>query len=107
MHLVAVKRAIADSNPDLLLAIFNAFAQAQSIARARLFDSAALCTMLPWQLESLIFTESQLGDDYWPVGFAKNRAMLEIVVRYMVEDGLITTTFSPDELFSSGGILNT
>jgi 4,5-dihydroxyphthalate decarboxylase len=107
MHLIAVKRTIAESNPGLMLAIFNAFAQAQSIARARLFDSAALCTMLPWQLESLLFTESQLGDDYWPVGFAKNRAMLEVVVRYMVEDGLIATTFSPDELFSTGGVLQT
>ena len=55
MHLIAVKRTIAESNPGLMLAIFDAFAQAQNIARARLFDSAALCTMLPWQLESLHF----------------------------------------------------
>jgi 4,5-dihydroxyphthalate decarboxylase len=90
-----------------LLAIFNAFSQAQNIARARLFDSAALCTMLPWQLESLLFTEKQLGADYWPVGFSKNRAMLEVIIRYMVEDGLINTVFSPDQLFPDPDILKT
>jgi 4,5-dihydroxyphthalate decarboxylase len=107
MHLIAVKRELAESNPGLLLAVFNAFAQAQNIARSRLFDAAALCTMLPWQLENLIFTEKQLGADYWPVGFAKNHAMLEVIIRYMVEDGLIATVFSPDELFSDPHILNT
>jgi 4,5-dihydroxyphthalate decarboxylase len=107
MHLIAVKRAIAEANPGLMLAVFNAFAQAQIIARARLFDSAALCTMLPWQLESLLFTEKQLGSDYWSVGFAKNRAMLEVIIRYMVEDGLIAKAFSPDQLFSDPDILKT
>jgi 4,5-dihydroxyphthalate decarboxylase len=107
MHVIAVKRKLAQSKPGLMMAIFDAFAQAQKIARERLFDSAALCTMLPWQLESLMFTEQRLGRDYWPVGFAKNRVMLEIIIRYMVEDGLITNAFSPEELFSGADILET
>ncbi|HLG82010.1 MAG TPA: hypothetical protein VKY22_13405 [Bradyrhizobium sp.] len=107
MHLVAVKREIADSNPGLLRAIFDAFAKAQTIARDRLFDSAALGTMLPWQLESLMFTERRLGYDYWPVGLAKNREMLKVIVRYMVEDGLITTAFSPEQMFPDSDIVKT
>jgi 4,5-dihydroxyphthalate decarboxylase len=107
MHVIAVKRTIAESNPGLMIAIFQAFAQAQEIARERLFDSAALCTMLPWQLESLLFTEQRLGKDYWPVGLAKNRAMLKVITRYMVEDGLIATEYSPEELFSDADILKT
>jgi 4,5-dihydroxyphthalate decarboxylase len=107
MHLVAVKRTIAESNPGLLRAIFDAFAQAQMIARDRLFDSAALGTMLPWQLESMIFTERRLGYDYWPVGLAKNRTMLEVINRYMVEDGLIARAFSPEEMFPDTDILKT
>ena len=107
MHLIAVKRAIAESNPGVTMAIFEAFAQAQTIARDRLFDSAALSTMLPWQLESLLFTEKQLGQDYWPVGFAKNRAMLEVIIRYMAEDGLIKAEFPPEQMFPNPGILTT
>ncbi len=107
MHVIAVKRKLAEANPGLLRAIFDAFAQAQKIAREKLFDSAALSTALPWQLESLIFTEQRLGHDYWPVGFAKNHAMLKVIVRYMVEDGLIATEFAPEELFSDEDILKT
>jgi 4,5-dihydroxyphthalate decarboxylase len=107
MHLIAVKRTIAEANPGLLRAIFDAFAQAQKIARERLFDSAALGTMLPWQLESLLFTEQRLAEDYWPVGLTKNRGMLEVINRYMVEDGLITTAFSPGQMFPDSDILAT
>jgi 4,5-dihydroxyphthalate decarboxylase len=107
MHLIAVKRTIAESNPGLLRALFDAFAQAQQIARDRLFDSAALGTILPWQLESLIFAERRLGYDYWPVGLAKNRDMLKIIIRYMVEDGLMTTEFSPEQMFPDADILRT
>ena len=48
--------------------------------------------MLPWLLEHLLFTEQKLGHDYWPVGFAKNRATLETIIRYMVDDGLTSTS---------------
>lgn len=107
MHVIAVKRPIAQANPGLTMAIFSAFAHAQTIARQRLFDSAALSTMLPWQLESLLMTEQKLGRDYWPAGFAKNRAALEVIIRYMVEDGLITTAFAPEDLFAGADILKT
>src|SRR5260370_705725 len=84
MHVVAVKRKLAKANPGLTLAIFNAFSPAQKIARGRLFDSAALCTMLPWQLESLIFTEQRLGRDYLTIGFMIKPPMLGLIRCYIV-----------------------
>lgn len=107
MHVIAIKRKIAEANPGLAMAIFNSFAQAQKLAREKLFDSAALSTILPWQLESLMFAEQQLGRDYWPVGLAKNRPTLQVIIRYMVEDGLIATAFSPEDLFSDAEVLRT
>jgi 4,5-dihydroxyphthalate decarboxylase len=107
MHIIAVKRTIAEANPGLLRAIFDAFCQAQTIARERLFDSAALSTMLPWQLEHLLFAEKQLGRDYWPVGVAKNRAMLKVIIRYMAEDGLIAKELTPEDLFPDADLLKT
>ena len=107
MHILAVKRPIAEANPGLTKALFDAFAEAQTIARAKLFDQVALSTMLPWALESLIEAERELGTDYWPVGFAKNRAMLDVVIRYLKEDGLISTDFAPEDLFEGGDILAT
>lgn len=107
MHLVAIKRPLVEANPALPLAVYAAFAEAQKIARSRLFDAAALCTMLPWQLEHLLEAENRLGTDYWPVGFAKNRPMLETIIRYMLADGLIQTPFTPEQLFVGANILAT
>jgi 4,5-dihydroxyphthalate decarboxylase len=107
MHVLAIKRPLAKANPGLAKALFDAFAQAQQIARARLFDQVALSTMLPWQLESLLEAEREMGADYWPVGVAKNRTMLETVIRYLREDELIQTAFAPEDLFEGEDILST
>jgi 4,5-dihydroxyphthalate decarboxylase len=107
MHIVAIKRPLAAAYPDLPMAVFKAFAKAQEIAQGRLFDSAALSTMLPWQLESLLTTKEKLGGDYWPAGFRKNRAMIEVLIRYMQEDDLISTSFKPEDLFPAAGLLET
>ena len=107
MHVIAIKRPIAEAHPHLPLALLRAFAQAQAIARERLFDSAALSTMLPWQLEGLLLAERTLGRDYWPTGFGANRAMLTVVIRYLYEDGLISRVFEPEDLFSGAGVLRT
>ena len=101
MHVLAIKRPIAEANPGVVEALYAAFTEAQTVARGRLFEAAALSTMLPWQLESLLFTERKLGSDYWAAGVANNRVMLETIIRYMVEDRLIKTSFKPEDLFSA------
>jgi len=107
MHLVAIKRSVADADPALPMAVFKAFAKAQEISQDRLFDSAALCTMLPWQLEALLATREHLGSDYWPAGFGKNRTMIDTLIRYMREDGLISAAFTPEDLFPVRELLDT
>ena len=76
-------------------------------AQRALADSVALAVMLPWLLEHLHFTEQQLGPDYWSTGFAKNKTMLETIIRYMRDDGLTTTLFAPEDLFADPGLLAT
>jgi 4,5-dihydroxyphthalate decarboxylase len=107
MHVLAVKRSIAERNPGLTRSLFDAFAAAQRIAQEKLRDSAALGVMLPWLLEHLLDTEQRLGAEYWPVGFAKNRATLEVIIRYMREDGLTKAALAPEDLFSGADILAT
>ena len=107
MHILAIKRPLAEANPWLARAVFDAFAAAQRVARAKLFDQAALSTMLPWQLEGLLEAERELGPDYWPAGFARNRSMLEVIIRYLREDELISTAFAPEDLFEGADILST
>ena len=107
MHLVAVKRPLAERHPWLAKSLFDAFAAAQRLAQDRIADSVALSTMLPWLLEHLLFTEKHLGRDFWSIGLAANRTMLETIIRYMREDELIKTAFTPDDLFAGAGMLAT
>lgn len=103
MHVVAVKRPIAEAHPELPKALYDAFVGAQAVARADLYDSTALDTLLPWQLEELIETERVLGPDLWASGVAANRSMLDQLVDYAVADGLIATRFAVEDLFAGPG----
>ncbi len=103
MHVLAMKRAAADANPDLPMALYRAFVEAQAIARADVVDSAALDTILPWQLEELLETERVLGPDPWASGVSANRRMLEQVITYARDDGLISADLTPEDLFTGPG----
>lgn len=100
MHVLAVKRPIAQAHPHVPQALFEAFSRAQAVARDDLVDSAALDTVLPWQLDHLIDTERVLGTDYWPVGVEANRHMLDTIIDYSLADGLISTRFRAEDLFA-------
>lgn len=99
MHILAVKRTVAEAAPDLLQALVHAFDRAQAVARAQLFDSATLDSLLPWQLEELLESERLLGADLWANGFTANRRMLEQIIEYARADGLITSALRPEDLF--------
>jgi len=107
MHLVAVKRAVAERHPWLAKSLFDAFVAAQQLAQAKIEDSVALGTMLPWLLEHLLFTEKNMGRNFWSVGLTTNRTTLETIIRYMRDDELIKTAFTPDDLFVGADILTT
>jgi 4,5-dihydroxyphthalate decarboxylase len=99
MHLIAVKRAIVDANPWLPRALLTAFTESQRIAQQRLHDSATLFTMLPWLAQHIEDTERLLGRDYWPTGYAANRAMFTTLIGYMRAEGLLTRDLAPEDLF--------
>jgi 4,5-dihydroxyphthalate decarboxylase len=41
-----------------------------------------------------------MGDDFWPYGFAPNRATLDTFLRYHHEQGLSKRKLEPEELFA-------
>lgn len=99
MHLIAVKRPLVEANPWLPMALYRAFAEAQAVAQARLHDSATLAIMLPWAVQHMEMTERELGREFWPVGFAKNRDMLATLIRYMRDEGALSRDLVPEQLF--------
>ena len=99
MHVLCMKTSVAEANPELPKALYEACLAAQAQGRATLYDAAALDTMLPWQLEHLLETEATLGKDYWASGVAGNRNTLETLVRYMMDDDLLAAPVAVEDLF--------
>ena len=61
--------------------------------------SEALRNMLPWMIAEIEWLRREMGDDWWPYGFAANRHVLDTFLRYHFEQGLSRRRLQPEELF--------
>ncbi len=102
MHLVGIRKSIAEAHPDLPRAIYDGFVAARDMAMDRLREvwlGSANRLSLPWLGASMERTLASMGPDYWSYGFEKNRAELEAVCRYSVDQHLSARRVAPEELF--------
>ena len=100
MHVIAIRRAVYEANRWLAQSLSKAFERAQALTYENLAVTSALTTMLPWQLAAVEEARAELGDDWWPYGFARNRAVLDTFLRYHHEQGLSARRLQPEELFA-------
>ena len=100
MHTVVIRRDVYARHPWTAQSLYKAFCAAQQEAYEDLGHTAALKTMLPWLVAHLEDTRREMGDDFWPYGFAPNRATLATFLRYHHEQGLSKRRLAPDELFA-------
>jgi 4,5-dihydroxyphthalate decarboxylase len=100
MHLVAIRRSLADRHPGLAANVFRGFAEAKRLAIHDLEETNFLRVTLPWvELDDV---RALMGEDYWPYGLAANRPELESAIRWSVEEGLSPRSLDPSELFDAG-----
>jgi 4,5-dihydroxyphthalate decarboxylase len=100
MHTVVLRRDVYEANRWIAQSLAKAFAQAQRIVYENLYNTAALTTMLPWQVAQVEETRREMGDDWWAYGFAPNRHVLDTFLRYHHEQGLSKRRLAPEELFA-------
>lgn len=99
MHVVAIRRSLADRYPWLAANVFRGFAEAKRLAIHDLEQTNFLRVTLPWiELDTV---RALMGDDYWPYGLAANRPELESAIRWSVEEGLSPRSLDPSELFAA------
>jgi 4,5-dihydroxyphthalate decarboxylase len=100
MHLVAVRRELAATNPGLCIAVCNAFEEAKRMAFEALEGYSSLAVSLPWAPANLADARAVMGEDFWPYGVARNRAAIEAVTRYSAAQGLASRVLRIEELFA-------
>ena len=100
MHTVAIRRDVYEANRWVAMSLYKAFAEAQRICYRELYETAALRNMLPWMIAEIEMLKRDMGEDWWPYGFAPNRQTLETFLRYHHEQGLSRRRLDPVELFA-------
>ncbi len=99
MHAVAIRTDFIKANPRLPEAVFEMYSKAKQKAYADLETTTSLKVTLPWVKQEFEDTRKLMGDDYWPYGIERNRKELELVMRYVYEQGLVKRLLKFEELF--------
>ena len=102
MHLIGVRRELAEKHPWLPAAVLKAFDRAKTIALEKLSDTSATKVTLPFVEERLAEARALMGEDFWSYGIAANRKTLETFLRHHHAQGLSPRLLKPEELFHEG-----
>jgi 4,5-dihydroxyphthalate decarboxylase len=100
MHLIGVRRRLAERHPWLPGTLLKAFCAAKAHALAALSDTSAAKVTLPFVEEQLIAARNLLGEDFWPYGFDEaNRRVLDTFLAQHHAQGLSPRRLEAAELF--------
>jgi 4,5-dihydroxyphthalate decarboxylase len=99
MHLLGVRRALAENNPWLPAALLKAFEQSKAVALAKLTDVSATKFTMPFVEEQLRTVRRLMGEDFWPYGLAANRKVLDSFLDHHYRQGLSPRRIKAEELF--------
>jgi 4,5-dihydroxyphthalate decarboxylase len=100
MHVVAVRRHLLESRPDLAASLAAAFEQAKQRALARLRDRLVSRLPLPWINVHAAAAEAEFGADFWPYGVTRNLPTLQAFLSYAHEQGVTHRPVGVGELFA-------
>jgi 4,5-dihydroxyphthalate decarboxylase len=99
MHVVGVRRVLAERHPWLPGAVLKAFEQAKQAALQQLADTGASHATLPFLEETLSEVRALMGADFWPYGVEPNRKVLDYFLGQHHSQGLSARRLFVDELF--------
>ncbi|HYF20873.1 MAG TPA: ABC transporter substrate-binding protein [Ramlibacter sp.] len=99
MHVVGIRKELAQQHRWLPGAVFKAFSESKARALQLLADTSATKVTLPFVEEQLKAARETLGPDFWSYGVEPNRRTLEAFVRHHHAQGLSSRLVPVEELF--------
>lgn len=97
-HTLVVRDELLEAHPDLAVDIFNTFAEAKRLYVERLKNDDIV---EPTKGDLLYQRVMEItGADPLPYGIAPNRKMIEAVMQYAGEQGILKRPFAVEELFA-------
>jgi 4,5-dihydroxyphthalate decarboxylase len=99
MHILVMRRTLAEAYPNLPLRLFDLFDCARRKSLSALNDTDALAVMLPWLVQEYEATRAIMGKDYWSYGVAQNRPTIEAFLRHLERQALLARSLRIEDLF--------
>jgi len=99
MHVLGVRRLLAELHPWLPGALLKAFTQSKGVAEQALADTSATKVTMPFVEDNLRRAHRLMGPNPWSYGFAPNVKVLETFLSYHYAQGLSPRKVEVDELF--------
>jgi len=99
MHLVGIRKPLAEKYPWLATSVYKAFCEAKAQAMIDLRDVNALMVTLPWLEAETHETSALMGEDFWKYGIAENLPEIDALTQYVHEQGLADRKVKVEELF--------
>jgi len=99
MHVLAIRRTLAEQEPWLATSVLKAFTQAKDLCLDQMSDVTALAVSMPWIAAELAETRALMGHDIWPYGYDENYKELEIMCRWSFDQGIAAREMDSSELF--------
>jgi 4,5-dihydroxyphthalate decarboxylase len=97
MHMVVIRRAIYEQDPQIAVRLAQGF----NAAKRHAFDAYEEgLSSLPWINLDLEYAREVLGADVYPYGVKRNLPTLEAATLYSHEQGLTPRKFAVEELFA-------
>ena len=100
MHLVGIRKTLAEQYPWLATSVYKAFCEAKDLAMTRLTDVNALAVTLPFLDAETRETMGVMGREFWRYGVRENLREIEALAGYAFEQGLLERKVRTDELFA-------
>lgn len=99
MHVLGVRRRLAEEHPWLPGALLKGFTEAKRLAREALADTSATKVTMPFVEDTLNRAQRLMGPDPWSYGMAANAHVLDRFLDYHHRQGLSPRRVRVDELF--------
>ena len=101
MHTVALREDFYQKHPWVAQSLYKAFAESKKICQESMYEFSALKYMLAWSIAEMEEERELFGaGERWPYGLEANRHVLETLVQYAHEQGLIKTRPDLKSLFA-------
>ena len=99
MHVLGIRRSIANEHPWLPGALLKGFSQAKALAQEALQDTSATKVTMPFVEDNLNRAQALMGTDPWTYGLPGNEHVLDRFLSHHHAQGLSPRRVAVDELF--------